>query len=270
MTDKMKEKEYRWDAADYQSHSEVQQKWAEELINTLKLKGDEFLLDIGCGDGKITAALSKHLEAGRVVGIDSSQEMIALAKEKYTNKSWPNLSFSLMDARKLTFENEFDIIFSNAALHWLLDHQPVLVGMYRSLKKNGRVLVQMGGKGNAKKVIAVFERIIADKPWSNYFKDFDFPYGFYGPVEYEKWLENVGFRIERIELVPKEMVHNSSEQFKGWVRTTWIPYLEKVPEEKRSELIDLLTGNYLESTGQHVDGKVVTSMIRLEFAAYKN
>ncbi len=262
-------KSYRWDARDYRSHSTVQQKWAQELIEELGLVGKESLLDIGCGDGKNTSTLASHLRFGRVVGIDSSKEMIKLAVNNYVTDSQPNLTFQLMDAGNLRFQNEFDIIFSNAALHWVLDHQPVLKGMYRSLKAGGRILVQMGGKGNAKEVIDVFEKIISVEPWAHYFQGFDFPYGFYSPQEYKPWLQRAGLDVERLDLVPKEMIHQNGEQFKGWVRTTWLPYLERVPVEMRSALIDELAGKYFKATGQSENGPVTTAMMRLEYSAKK-
>jgi len=262
-------KSYRWDAYDYRSHSTVQQKWAQELIEKLGLVGNESLLDIGCGDGKNTATLASHLRSGRVVGIDSSKDMIGLAVKNYNAVLQPNLTFQLMDAGNLRFQNEFDIIFSNAALHWVLDHQPVLKGIYRSLKTGGRVLVQMGGKGNAKEVIDVFENIISVEPWAYYFQGFDFPYGFYSPREYKTWLQQAGFEVERCELVPKQMIHKNGEEFKGWVRTTWLPYLERVPVEMRSALIDELAGNYFKATDQSESGPVTTAMIRLEYSAQK-
>jgi len=126
---------FHWDASDYAKHSNAQQKWAKELISRINLRGSESLLDIGCGDGKITAEIASCLKAGTVVGIDNSAEMISLAKEKFPNSTHPNLSFLKQDARELSFCQEFDVIFSNAVLHWVLDHRPVLKGIYRSLKK---------------------------------------------------------------------------------------------------------------------------------------
>ena len=83
-------------------------------------------MDIGCGDGKITAELAKCLPNGRAVGIDSSAQMIKLAQNTFPKQDYPNLSFQVMDARKLIFQNEFDMIFSNAALHWIVDQKAVL------------------------------------------------------------------------------------------------------------------------------------------------
>ncbi len=119
-------KNYAWNAGDYAKNSQNQFQWAKELIPKLRLDGTERLLDIGCGDGKITAEISKCLPNGKAIGIDSSSQMISLAKDIFQNEQYPNLTFQLMDARNISFEEEFDFAFSNAALHWIPDQKAVL------------------------------------------------------------------------------------------------------------------------------------------------
>ena len=142
-------KNYKWDAREYEKHSQGQLKWARELIEKLSLKGTENVLDLGCGDGKVTADISKIVSEGSIIGIDNSAEMIKLAKDRHSEAIYPNLSFQEMDAVNLIFNDRFDLIFSNAVLHWVKDHKAVIKGMFKSLKKGGRVILQMGGKGNA-------------------------------------------------------------------------------------------------------------------------
>src|SRR4051812_17689039 len=130
-----------WNAQDYARNSSQQQIWARELIAKLNLRGGERLLDIGCGDGKVTAELASMLPRGSAVGVDVSREMIGFANDNFAPDDSPNLSFARMDASNLTFEREFDVIFSNAALHWIRDHRPVLRGIARSLRPGGRILL---------------------------------------------------------------------------------------------------------------------------------
>ena len=146
---------YSWNAEDYAKHSSSQFEWAQELVPKLKLATNECLLDIGCGDGKVTAVLAKCLSKGEAVGIDSSEEMISLACRSFSKNDYPNLSFVRMDARKLTFKDQFDVIFSNAALHWVIDHRSMLKRVEKCLRRPGRVLFQMGGKGNAQDIFSV-------------------------------------------------------------------------------------------------------------------
>ena len=103
------ERNYQWDAADYAQHSFEQFKWACELTEKLDLRGNETVLDIGCGDGKVTAAIAAQLPNGRVVGIDSSPAMIELAVRHQAKAGWPHLMFELLDARDMEYVEWFDI-----------------------------------------------------------------------------------------------------------------------------------------------------------------
>ncbi|MBI5016052.1 MAG: methyltransferase domain-containing protein [Deltaproteobacteria bacterium] len=259
----------RWNADDYARHSEVQRGWAEELISKLALRGTERILDLGCGDGKMTAELAARVPWGRVVGIDNSAEMIALARERFPTEHHSNLWFHEADARALPFEGEVDVVFSSAALHWVLDHRPVLAGIRRALVPGGLALLQMGGRGNAGEVVAAADRLLAEPAWAPSFGEFSFPYGFYGPEEYAPWLAEAGLAAVRVELIPKEAIHSNRETFEGWIRTTWLPYTERVPEDRRSAFVSALAGAYLARHPADAEGRCAVRMVRLEVEAVK-
>jgi trans-aconitate 2-methyltransferase len=258
---------YCWDPEDYQKGSGEQQKWARELIAKLSLRGDERVLDIGCGDGKVTAEIARFLPNGTVLGIDSSEEMVCFAREHLGPGMYPNLSFEVEDARRLTFREEFDIVFSNATLHWVIDHRPVLRGIRRSLKPGGRLLAQMGGRGNAAGVVAILAKMAKDKRWTPNFTGFRFPYGFHGPEKYERWLKAAGLRPIRVELIRKDMVHGGRAQLAGWLRTTWLPYTQRIPEAERARFVDELVVRYEEVYPPDADGSIHVGMVRLEVEA---
>jgi trans-aconitate 2-methyltransferase len=260
---------YQWNAIDYAKSSGIQQQWARELISKLKLKGNEKLLDIGSGDGKVTAEIANYLPKGSVLGIDSSEAMIALAQSTFSKDVFPNIRFQQGDASRLTFENEFDVVFSNATLHWILDQRPVLHGIYKSIKREGKILLQMGGRGNAVDVLAIFDTLVESDDWHDYFRGFTFPYGFYDAEEYRQWLRDAGFQENRIELIPKDAVHQSRTAFEGWIRTTWLPYTQRVPEEKRDMFITRLADDYLQQNSVDENGMVHVNMMRLEVEAVK-
>ena len=260
---------YNWNAQDYAKNSQNQFQWAQELIPKLKLLGTEALLDIGCGDGKITAELARYLLKGRAVGIDSSEKMIHLAKKAFPQKDYPNLWFQVMDARKLTFKSEFDIIFSNAALHWIVDQKAVLEGVQRSLKLGGRLLFQMAGKGNAKDILSLINELMAIEPWKDFLGDMTFPYGFYDPEEYTAFMRQAGLLTERVELFPKDMKFNGAEGLAGWVRTTWLPFTDKIPIELRPKFVELIVSRYLEWHPADAVDVVHVGMMRLEVEAHK-
>ncbi len=260
---------YTWDASDYEQSSSTQQKWARELIAKLNLKGTEKVLDIGCGGGKVTAEIAAIVTGGAVHGIDSSYEMIQLAQSHYAQSNGSNINFTQIDARSLPFHNDFDVVFSNAALHWIKDHLSVLKGISRSLCPGGKMLLQMGGgKDNAAAMVSVFDELITRDIWREYFINFTFPYNFYGPEEYHPWLSETGFDVKRVELIPKDMIHEP-DGFKSWVRTTWLPYTQRVPESKRDVFLQQAIDEYLHRHPLDDHGMTHLGMLRLEVEAFK-
>ncbi len=260
---------YRWDAAEYARRSAAQQGWARELMGKLSLGGAETVLDIGCGDGKVTAEIARLLPKGRVVGVDSSIDMIRLARDRFPAAVVPNLGFQVADARALPFDGEFDVAFSNAALHWVKDHVPVLAGVARALKDGGRVLFQMGGRGNGAEIFAVAEEMLRDARWAAFFGGFDFPWGFYGPEEYARWCGEAGLHIRRIELLPRPMKQKGIEGLAGWVRTTWMPYTARLPEDRREAFIREAAERFVARHPLDAEGNATVGMVRLEVEAGK-
>lgn len=258
-----------WNPADYAKNSDAQLKWARELRLRLKLQGNESILDVGCGDGKITADFAAALPQGRVVGIDSSPEMIAYAVEVYPASQYPNLSFACIDARSLPFENEFDLVFSNAVLHWVDDHLAFLNGASRGLRLGGRLIVSCGGEGNAAQVLQIFSHVVRREPWNTYFDDFRNPYFFYGIEAYQNWLHQAGLQSDRLELVPKDMTHPAPDGLAAWIRTTWMPVTHRVPEQERDRFIHEFVETYLQQNPPDPNGLAHVAMVRLEVEAHR-
>jgi trans-aconitate methyltransferase len=259
----------KWNAADYAANSVVQHSWARELIAKLHLRGDENILDVGCGDGKVTAEIAHALPNGYVVGLDASPPMIAFAKKTFPAKKIPNLKFQVMDARKIKFALQFDLVFSNAALHWVDDHEKILRGAAAVLKTGGRLVVSCGGKGNAQDVFVALRPEIRLKRWRNFFRRMPTPYFFYAPGDYEKWLPKFGFKIQSLKLAPKDAAYRGAEGFSTWLRTTWIPYVQRVPENLREEFIAAVTQRYVTKHPPDADEEVHVKMVRLEIDAVR-
>lgn len=257
---------HKWNPEDYERNSSAQEKWADDLLQGLAIEGTWRILDIGCGDGKITAKVAGQVPRGRVLGIDSSQDMIDFAKARFLPSLYPNLRFELGDALRLDFDQEFDLVISFACLHWIRDHPAVLRGVWRSLRPGGRLLFQCGGRGNAGELMALTEDLMRESKWSRYFQGFEFPYFFYGPERYPAWLEQAGLEEIRAKLVPKEMVQQGLPGFEGWIRTTWHPVLERIPEPLKREFVSEMAGRYMERH-PHDDGLVRVKMMRLEVEA---
>lgn len=260
----------QWDAEEYHKSSSQQQKWALELLARLELKGNERVLDVGCGDGKITAVISQHVPHGSVLGVDNSESMVAFSQKNFPQAAFPNLSFQLCDAAALPYKNEFDALVSFSALHWVHDHPAALRGMHAGLKPRGKILLSFGGKGNAEGVEKAAQKVIKQKKWRDYFKEFVFPWKFYSADEYKNLLKKAGFKITRLELVPKDMTHAGKEGFKSWLRTTHsLPYVEKLPQNLYENFIEDVGSAYVKLYPEDKEGFVHVKMVRLEAEAIR-
>jgi trans-aconitate 2-methyltransferase len=270
LPEKKKVQTAKWNAADYAANSVVQQAWARELIAKLHLRGDEHILDVGCGDGKVTAEIARAVPNGSVTGIDASEEMIAYAKKTFPRSKLASLEFQVMDARKIKLERQFDLVFSNAALHWVDNHQKFLSSATSVLKPGGRLVVSCGGKGNAQDVFVALRPELRLARWREFFRRMPEPYFFYAPEDYKKWLLKLDFKIQNIQLVPKDATYPGLDGFATWIRTTWIPYAQRVPESMREEFIAAVTKRYVAKHPPDAENKVHVRMVRLEIDAVKN
>ena len=291
----------KWNAADYAANSAAQQIWARELIAQLHLRGNEHILDVGCGDGKVTAELARAVPKGSVTGIDASPEMIRFARKTFPPGKHPNLEFQVMDARKISFaalsaprrrrlisnskprspalsplgrgEGEetpwFDVVFSSSVLHWVDDHPAFLRGAAACLRPGGRLVVSCGGRGNAQDVFVALRPEMRLKQWCNFFRKMGKPYFFYSPESYEKWLPRFGFKTHSVKLSPKDAVHQGRDRFTAWFRTTWLPYTQRVPEDLREEFIAGVVDRYLAKHPPDAEGRIHVRMVRLEIDAVK-
>jgi len=260
-----------WNAAEYAANSAVQQSWARELIARLPLRGDEHVLDIGCGDGKVTAEIARAVPRGRIWGVDASPEMIAFAQATFPPATTGNLKFHVCDARKIgSLGEKFDLVFSNAALHWVDDHEAILRGAAAVLKPGGRLAISCGGQGNAHDVFLALRPELRRQRWRGFFRKLPAPYFFYSPEEYKKWLPKFGFRINAITLAPKDATYAGAAGLATWLRTTWLPYVQRVPESLREEFIAAVTRRYLAKHPPDAQGLVHVRMVRLEIDAVKH
>ena len=259
----------KWNAAAYAANSTVQQSWARELIVKLKLRGDEHILDVGCGDGKITAELARAVPRGAVVGMDASAEMISFARKTFPAEKISNLKFQVCDAREIGLPKKFNLVFSNAALHWVDDHEAILHGAASVLKLGGRLLISCGGKGNAHDVFLAIRPVMRLKRWREFFRKMPLPYFFYAPANYEKWLPKSGFKINAVKLAPKDVAYDGAIGFATWLRTTWLPFTQRVPENLRDEFIVAVTQRYLAKHPADANYQIHVRMVRLEIDAVK-
>jgi trans-aconitate 2-methyltransferase len=256
-----------WNPADYAANSAAQFAWARDLITKLKLRGGERVLDVGCGDGKVTAEIAQALPRGEITGVDNSAEMIRFARATFPQSEIFNLKFQTMDARELHFSRSFDILFSNATLHWVDDHPAFLRGAAACLKAGGRLAISCGGTGNAQDVFAALRATLRAKTWRGFFRRLTAPYFFHGPDDYEKWLPRFGFKADSIRLARKDVSFAGRGGLAAWIRTTWLPYIQRVPAEQREAFIADVVERFAARHPFDAAGSLTVRMVRLEIDA---
>jgi trans-aconitate 2-methyltransferase len=235
-----------WNAAEYDRISALQAAMAEEVLSLLKLEGGERILDIGCGNGKTTAAIAARVPQGSVTGVDASAEMIAFAKDHWI-PAHSNLQFAVADARKLPFDHEFDLIVSFNALHWITDQALPLQAIHGALKANGIAQLRLVPKGQRKSIEDVIEETRRSSRWAGYFKDFQDPYLHLTPEQYTELAEQQGVRVVSLHTADKAWDFNSRATFEAFSKVTMIEWTQHVPEAERPAFIADVLDRY-----QHV------------------
>lgn len=241
---------YEFDGKKYKSASRHQKEWGCDLISELALKGNEDILDLGCGDGVLTEQLSLSVPHGKVTGIDASVNMIDTAKMLYRE----NLEFLRMDINDLSFEEEFDLIFSNAALHWIKDHKKLLKNAYRALRQNGELFWDFGGFGNCSDFCGVVREKMQVPHYMDYFTGFEWPWFMPSKSEYTELIAGIGFSEFRITEVNRDRYFSGASEMIPWIdQPCIVPFLEQIPyrlkERFRREVIEEMIHRTLQPDG---------------------
>jgi trans-aconitate 2-methyltransferase len=147
------------------------------------------------------------------------------------------------------------------------DHQAILRGAASVLRPGGRLVISCGGKGNAHDVFLALRPEMRLKRWRQFFRKMEAPYFVHSPEEYRKWLPRFGFKTRSVKLTPKDATYPGREGFATWLRTTWLPYTQRVPENVREEFIAAVVERYLARHPVDAKGLVHVRMVRLEIDA---
>jgi trans-aconitate methyltransferase len=251
---KLKTSAQSWNAEDYATNARFVAILGQGALDLLDPQVGEHILDLGCGDGALTSKI-KDLGA-RVTGVDSSPDLLEAAQAL-------GLHVQLMDGEKLTFDQEFDAVFSNAALHWMRDSRAVINGVKRSLKPRGRFVGEFGGHGNVAAIstalIAVLNKFEIDgaarMPW------------FFPSVEnYRAQLSDAGFEVRSIALIPRPT--RLPGEMRVWLNTFANPFLRGLDEQNRTAILDEVV-SLLAATLKDESGNWTADYVRLRFDARK-
>ncbi len=223
-----------WDGADYDRVSGVMEALGREVLERLQLRGDERVLDAGCGSGRITAELTARLPRGHVVGVDESASMIAAARQRLG----ADADLRVMDLLALDFASEqpFDAILSTATFHWIADHERLFGGLRSLLRPGGRLVAQCGGRGNISILRATANEVLERDPYAEHFRDWSPPWNYAGSEITRDRLLSAGFAHAECWLQPAPREPSEPRAFLSTIVLG--PHAQQLPEELRERYID--------------------------------
>ena len=254
-----------WDGTDYEWHSSHQRQWGSGFIAELPLRGDERILDLGCGDGSLTRRLADRVTRGCVLGVDAALGMLDTARAK----SGANLQFEHVDIAEIGFDREFDVIFSNAALHWVSGHAALLARLHRALRPRGIMRAQFGGDGNCHTLLQCLRNHMAAKAYGEAFAAFRWPWYFPSVAEYEALLHASPFRRFRLWMETKDQVFASAEALIGWIdNRCLIPFLQALPSALRQDFRNAVVNDTLAQC-RRLDGMYAEQFRRINVWAQR-
>jgi trans-aconitate 2-methyltransferase len=216
-----------WDAETYDEVSDPQFEWGMEVLERLELRGDETVVDAGCGSGRVTEQLVERLPNGRVTAVDGSAAMVEKAKERLGDRA----GFLVSDLVELELPEPVDLVFSTATFHWIGDHDRLFRRLRGVLKPGGRLIAQCGGKGNVAAHTKAIAAVASDPEYGQHLTEAKGLWNFASPQETGLRLEAAGFSEARCWLQPKPVQPSRPLEFVSTV--TLGPILDQLPEEKR-------------------------------------
>jgi trans-aconitate methyltransferase len=240
---------FEFDGEKYKKASSHQKEWGKRIISELKLQGDERILDLGCGDGTVTAQLSQCVKNGFVLGIDASKGMI--------------------DTADMNFNNEFDLIFSNATLHWIKDHSRLMDNCKRALKKGGLIRFNFAAHGNCIHFFKIIRETMALNRYTQYFNKFEWPWFMPEMDDYTRLVEKCCFSEILVWGENADRYFPDAESMAGWIdQPSLVPFLKYVPQNVKEGFRDRVVSKMLESTGQE-NGTFFETFRRINVYAVK-
>ena len=232
-----------WDAASYHRLSAPQFSWGVRVLERLHLKGDETVMDAGCGSGRLTALLLERLPRGHVVAVDLSQNMLTEARAHLSQRFGGRVSFVRADLASLPFDGAVDGVFSTAAFHWVPDHPRLFRSLYECLSPGGWLVAQCGGGPNIARLMRRASVLTASEPYAAYFSGWKDTKVFADEATTAERLRAAGFVEVETGLEPAPTILSGADEFREFLTTVNMhAHLARLPEGSlRRRFVEELT-----------------------------
>ena len=232
-----------WDAARYHRISAPQFDWGQRVIARLRPKAGEHILDLGCGTGRLTQEILSAVDGGRVVGLDQSGAMLAVARASATEQPARRVRYVQASGDALPFRSVFDAVFSAATLHWIGNHAAVFASVYGALRPGGRFVAQCGGKRNLDRLLAHTRELMASPRYRDYFRDWQDPWLFVDSDATVRRLRAAGFTTADAWLEEAPVDLRNAGDYAEFVSCVCIRHhLQRLPLHLRAPFAEELTG----------------------------
>ena len=230
-----------WDGAAYQRLSDPQFRWGLRVLDSIELRGDECALDLGCGPGRLTAELLERLPRGRVIAVDASPSMIAIARRELDHFG-ARVTLIESDLLALQLDPLADLAFSTAVFHWVLDHERLFRVIHRALRPGGRLVAQCGGGPNLERIRRRADRLMGDAHFAEFFRDWKSPWNYSSAEATAERLRAAGFVEVETGLEETPIPFDHADAFRQFARNVVVrPYLAAIGDEaRREEFLDAL------------------------------
>ncbi len=227
---------HEWDSTTYHQLSGPQVSWGAKVLARLPLRGDETVLDVGCGTGRLTEKLLQRLPNGRVIAADLSSNMLQSARAHLLPRFDGRISFVQADMQELPLSGAAEGNFSTAAFHWARDHERLFAGLFRALIPGGWLEAQCGGGPNLAQVRAHAQAVIATPEFKSYFTGWTPPWEYADPETTAGRLRRAGFTKVKTWLEPSPQKFPGAAEFSRYLGTvTFHRHLERLPSPELRE-----------------------------------
>lgn len=235
-----------WNARHYHQVSAPQQAWGRRVLDRIAFRGDESVLDLGCGTGRLTTLVAERVPRGRVVALDRSSSMLFEA-QPWLNTHAPRVAIVMGDGASLPFVRAFDVVFSTATFHWILDHGALFRAVITALKKGGRLEAQCGGGPNLARLRARAAALAREPRFAHYFEEWSEPWHYADEQTTRNRLAAAGFEAVDVSLEPAPVQFDSPIEFAEFITTVCIrPHLARLPLSERGMFTSELTSRCAE------------------------
>jgi trans-aconitate 2-methyltransferase len=223
---------HEWNSQAYHKVSNPQFGWGLKVLERVQLRGDERVMDAGCGSGRLTEKLVERLPRGEVVGVDLSQNMLQQAAE-HLQGSNGRVSLLQADLANLPFNAEFDGIFSTAAFHWVKDHDTLFRSLARSLKPGGWMVAQCGGGANLQRARERIHVLMRTPKYAPFFRDWQSPWEYADDRTTADRMTRAGFTDVRTWLEPAPITFPNAESYREFIGPVILrPFLNAITDEQ--------------------------------------